>query len=442
MTIRIRALGVLSVVVAISTGAAAQTPAAPAPATPAAPPPTAEVAVPVAEPASAPAPAIAAPTNVEAPLLAVPATEPVPEAAPTKVGYEKGFFIESGDGNNRMVLGGRLQFRYTYLADDDAPDSSAFSIERARIKIEGHAITKDLTYLIQPELGKGSLALRDFFFDYRIAPDLLHFRVGQFYRPFSRQQITSDGNQALVDRAITDPSDIGFGGGRDIGLMLHNNYEKSPEIEYALGLFNGTGERARSTSETEIEVDPDTGVITATTTASDATNVPKMLRPALVGRVGYNYGGLKGYSEVDLEGGPLRFGVGASGQVDFDADRNDDSQAKAELDAIVKVHGFDATAAGYVSSAQAGEDFGDRALAKLGFHVQAGYVFDGKYQLAARYAVVGPDGDDDDLREIAGVLGYFASGHNLKWQTDLAALSFQASNTTDLRLRSQLQFAF
>jgi hypothetical protein len=369
---------------------------------------------------------------VVVPVEAAPVEE---EEAPAKVGYEKGFFIESGDGNNRLVIGGRIQFRYTYFSDEDAPDSSAFSVERARIKLEGHAITKDLTYLIQPELGKGSLALRDFYGDYRIVPDWLHFRAGQFYRPFSRQQITSDGNQELVDRSITDPA---FDGGRDIGMMLHNNYEKSPEIEYALGLYNGTGDRATTAITTTVDED----TMEVSSTASQPTNVPRMLRPALVGRIGYNHGGIKGYSEVDLEGGDLRLGVGASGQVDFDADRDDSSAVKAELDAILKVHGFSATAAGYVSSRQAGEGFGDRALDKLGFHVQGGYLFGGKYQIAARYAVVAPDTVDDDTREIAGVLGYFASGHNLKWQTDLAALSSQATNTTDLRLRSQLQFAF
>jgi len=429
MTIRIRALGALGLVIAISGTSVAQTPpAAPAPAAP---------------PAAAPAPP-AAPEPVVPPVIAAPApemapiAEPEPEVAPAKVGYEKGFFIESGDGNNRLVIGGRIQFRYTYLEVEDGPDSSAFSVERARIKLEGHAITKDLTYLIQPELGKGSLALRDFYGDYRIAPDLLHLRAGQFYRPFSRQQITSDGNQSLVDRAITDGS-IGFNGGRDIGMMLHNNYEKSPTVEYALGLFNGTGERA--TTPIDVETDPMTGEV-VDASAGNPSNVPRMFRPAVVGRVGYNHGGLKGYSEVDLEGGALRFGVGASGQIDFDADRSNDSAMKAELDAIVKVHGFDATGAVYISSKQTGEGFSDRGLDRRGFHLQAGYLIASKYQIAARYALVALQGGNNDEREIALVLGYLPFGHNLKWQTDLAGLSHQNSDTTDARVRSQLQFAF
>jgi hypothetical protein len=430
MTNPIRALSALGLAVVMSSTAAAQAPAAPAPAAPPAAAAPATPHAPVAAPAPEATPPVIAPAYVEPPV--VPALEE-PEP-PAKVGYDKGFFIESGDGNNRLVIGGRAQLRYTYQGIESGPDSNAFSLERARIKLEGHAITPDLTYMIQPELGKGAVALRDFYGDYRIAPNWLHFRAGQFYRPFSRQQVTSDGNQELVDRAITDAA---FNGSRDLGLMLHNNYEKSPELEYALGLFNGTGDRVVTTVSGE--ADATTGEVEGTATSS---NVPRNLRPALVARVGYNHGGLKGYSEVDVEGGDLRLGVAASGQIDFDTDRNDDSAVKAELDAILKAHGFSTTGGVYVSSVQTAENFSDRGLGALGFHLQAGYLFDATYQVAARYAVVAPEGDDNDEREIAGVLGLFGSGHNLKWQTDLAALSHQASNTTDLRLRSQLQMAF
>ena len=36
------------------------------------------------------------------------------------------------------------------------------------------------------------------------------------------------------------------------------------------------------------------------------------MEPQLVARVGYNHGKIKGYSEGDLKGGALRFGLGAS----------------------------------------------------------------------------------------------------------------------------------
>ena len=222
MTYRIRALSVVGAIAILSSSAAAQTPPTPAPA------PTA-VPAPAAEPAPAPPAAAPAPAVLEAEVPPMPAVlEAEPEEAPAKVGYEKGFFIESGDGDHRLAIAARLQARYTYHEVEAGPDTSAFSIERARLKLEGHAFTKDLTYVFQSDFGKGAVTLKDYYGDYRIAPELLHIRAGQWKRPFSRQQITSSGSQELVDRAITDSA---FGAGRDIGIALHNNYEKSPTFE-------------------------------------------------------------------------------------------------------------------------------------------------------------------------------------------------------------------
>lgn len=437
MSIRMRAASALGVVFVLHSVALAQT----APASATAPTAPQEAASPGPNaPASPPlAPALAQPAEPQlAPepvAEAVPGSvEPVP-AGVAKVGYEKGFFIESADGNFRTAIGARMQLRYTYVEVEGGPDSSAFAIERARLKLEGFAFTKDLTYVFQPELGKGSVSLKDFYGDYRVVPEWLHVRAGQWTKPFSRQQITSDGNQELVDRSITDNA---FGAGRDIGLAVHNNFEKSPELEYALGLFNGTSER--STTSVAVETDATTGDVSAS--VGSTTNVPRMFHPELVGRLGYNYGGIKGYSEVDLEGGGLRFGVGASGQVDFDADRDNDSQIRGEIDAILKVQGLSSTGGVYVSSVQAGEGFSDRALGAVGFHLQAGYLIAQKVQPAVRIAIVAPDGEDNDQRELALCLGYFPFGHNLKWQTEIAALSSQASDTTDARVRSQLQLGF
>jgi hypothetical protein len=429
MTNRIRALSALGLAVIMSSTAAAQTPA-PAPAAPAAAPPTATEAPPAAEPA----PPVVAPMYVEPP--ATPATVEPEAEAPAKVGYDKGFFIESGDEQFRIAISSRVQPRYTYVSVDGGPDSSAFSIERARLKLEGHAFTEDLTYAFQTEFGKGVVYLRDYYTDYRIVPEWLHLRTGQWKRPFSRQQINSSGSLEMVDRAITDSA---FGAGRDIGIAFHNNYEKSPELEYAFGLFNGTGDRP--ITSVSAEADAMTGEVTGT---ASSTNVPRMWHPALVARVGYNHGGLKGYSEVDLEGGDVRFGVGASGQVDFDADQGDDTVAKAELDAILKVQGFSTTGAVYVSSIQSGAGFSDRGLGAIGFHLQAGYLIAELIQPVARIAIVAPEGESNDERELALGFGIFPFGHNVKWQTDFAALTDEGEDedSTDLRLRSQMQLAF
>ena len=66
----------------------------------------------------------------------------------------------------------------------------------------------------------------------------LHLRVGQWKRPFSRQQLTSSGKQEFVDRSLTDKA---FGAGRDVGMMVHNNFTRAKGLEWAAGVFNGNG---------------------------------------------------------------------------------------------------------------------------------------------------------------------------------------------------------
>ena len=143
-------------------------------------------------------------------------------------GYNKGFFIQDQDGNFKVSIGNRVQSRFTYEGVDGinagGTDESQFSIPRARLTFKGHAFNPDLKFKFQTDYGKGFLTLKDFFVNYKLS-SAVQLRVGQWKRPFSRQQINSSGKLALVDRSITDKQ---FGAGRDIGIALHNNYEKSP----------------------------------------------------------------------------------------------------------------------------------------------------------------------------------------------------------------------
>lgn len=442
----------------VATSAFAQTappeaPPAPAPDAPTAPAPTAPAPAPApaadapAEPAPAPEATAAAPAPVElAPAPAAPATAnepptlaPVSDAGdvtpPAEVGYDKGFFIEQGV--NSLNVQGRVQVRFTHLEVKDAKNKDAFELARAQLYLRGKVFTEGLSYKVQLDFGRGNTALKDFYFDYCVADDMLCIRPGQSKRPFSRQQIVSDANFELVDRSITDRA---FGGGRDIGLVLHDNYEKSPTFEYAIGLFNGTGERSnfsgRGTADTttgDVEV-----------TSGGFSNVPNMWNPALTLRLGYNHGGIKGYSEADLEGGGLRFGVAGSVEAQFDADNDDDSLVKMEADAVVKFEGFSVSGAVYRTTQQDGEGFGDRTLGDGGAHVQAGYVIGKMFQPVLRYGIVDPRHDQSNNieEEYAAGFNVFIDKHDLKWQSDLTALNHNSSDTTDWQVRTQAQFTF
>ncbi len=354
-------------------------------------------------------------------------------AAAQTAGYDKGFFIRSEDRAFSLTTNARIELRGTYEATDDGTDDldhhGAFSVPRARLKLSGNLFGPDLTWVMQIEFGGGAYAwLRA---DYGVLPGVFHVRAGQFKRPFSRQQITSSGKLELVDRARTDRD---FGAGRDIGLALCNNYEASPTFEWALALFNGVSDRP---------------VFEGTAGANDAvtgrfTNVPTSFHPMVVARVGYNYGGIKGYSEADLEGGPFRAAVGLSGMLDFDVENEKASAVLGQLDAIIKVSGFSASAGFYVASSQDGEGFADQSFARFGLHAQLGHVFAQRVLPVVRVAMLMPDGDDNDVIEAQAGLSFYFSGHNAKLQLDggIASRETTGDRALDGLFRVQLETGF
>jgi len=349
-------------------------------------------------------------------------------------GYEKGFFIVSPDENFKLIIQGRIQSRFTHeILEGD--DKSAFSVPRARLTLKGHIYHKDLKYKLETDYGKGVVTPKDFVIDYAIMPKTLIFRIGQSKRPFSRQQINSSGRLNLVDRAITDKA---FGAGRDIGFSFHNNYEKSPTVEWSVGLYNGTGDKGRLEGKVETSTSSGAGEISS----GKFNNVPDLFNPAIVVRLGYNYGGIKGYSEADFEGGGLRFGVAASAMLNLDMDEDKDSNLRAEVDFILKHSGFSASGAYYTKTSQDGDGISDQASERWGAHFQAGYLLAEKYHPAVRYALV----DHDGHKQTEMVLGFssYYRKHSVKWQTDVAQLATNhgGSTETDYRVRTQLQVAF
>lgn len=326
----------------------------------------------------------------------------------TEVGYDKGFFLKSGDGKYTLKFTGRVQPFYSGTRTGArSTNKNDFEIRRARVTVEGNVHTKNLLYKLQSDFGKGFLSLKDFHFDVKLADDVW-LRVGQWKRPFSRQQINSSGKLELNDRAITDKA---FGAERDIGVAIRNDYEKSPDIEWIVGVFNGSGVGARFHPTFDADGDVNGGSF---------SNLPTRFKPTFIGRVGLNDGGIKGYSEADLEGGGLRWGAAASVWIEGDYDSDRKSNQKVELDYVVKNAGFSTTGGFYGMSSQTeAAPFSSQELSHVGFHLQAGYMLTPKLQAAARFALVDvrPDfesGSAADQQEITVGGTFYAFHHDAK----------------------------
>jgi hypothetical protein len=369
------------------------------------------------------------------------AQEPAPEKPKLVASYDKGVVLATEDGTFQLRLALRTQFRFesTRPTEDGSEPLSRLYIPRARIQLEGHVFGKDTRYKLELAVGdRGSFShLRDLYLDRRVAATPVWVRIGQWKRPFNRQELVADFSSELNERAITAEL---AGGGRDLGIGLHNDHEKSPDgLEWAVGVFNGFsgGADRPIISTTCIEDAPMS--IDCTTPAP--SNFPTDFGPALVARAGWNTGGIKGYSEGDLEGGPMRLAVGLAYKIDL-ADFDDDPSHGVEADALLKVAGFDLQLGAYLMKLAATD-------ARLGGFLQAGhFVLPKRAQVAGRFAIV-EAGDDRALIEARAGFTWFWQGHAWKLASDVGVLQLTGEDPTtmatddpDLQLRSMAQLTF
>lgn len=410
----------LRTVLAVAAFAPALALAQPAPTDDAPPPPDDPVA-------AEPDPAVFAP---EPPPAEVPVA---PAKGAVSVRYDKGLTFETADGDLELKLALRSQFRLevTRPRGDGSEFASRFMVPRLRLQFEGHAFGHANGYKVEFDLAnRGFALLKDFYLEHSFGA--ARVRAGQWKLPFHRQEIVSDFGSEFLERSLTNAFS---GAGRDLGVALHNNYEKSPDgLEWAVGVFNSTGERASSRITCQPGATP---TDPPTCTAGTPTNVPGDWGPSLVAHAGWNSGGIKGYSEGDLEGGPLRYAVSASYQLDpndFDEDAAGDLQLEHALavDAMIKAQGVSVT-----GSAVLVKD--GQADAELGFYGQVSYFMKPqKLLLAGRFSQV-PEGDELK-HEILGAVNVLWRGHTLKWMIDGGVIHTTGdTGGSDLQIRTQLQ---
>lgn len=449
--------------VAFAGSAAAQM--APAAAPPAAPSPAAAPTAadaPASPTAGDPIPTEAAPPATEAPAVAPAAVEPAAveppkeekkkeEKPPVQATYDKGLAFSTPDGKNEVKLSLRTQLRFetTRPLEDGSEFASRFSVNRVRFNLEGHLHGKENRFKLEAAFDDaGSFSfVKDVFLERQFGK--VWARAGQFKRPYSRQEMTSDFASEFNERSIAN--EFG-GGGRDVGFVLHNDYEKSPEgIEWVAGIFNGFAggsDRPSQSGSTTCTTDA-AGVVKCTTTVGRPTNLPADFGPTLVARVGYNFGKIKGYSETDLEGGPLRFAVAAAYKVSLAnfVQGSQDSKAEnfshaAQVDAILKNEGLDISVGGYLQKLP-GLD------TEFGALLQGGYFLTPKVtQIALRGAIAEVSNSDREQLEVRGAFNYYLSGHALKLATDFGFTKLTGENAAgvsddpDLSLRVMAQLTF
>lgn len=364
-----------------------------------------------------------------APAENAPPPAPKPKA---QVGYKKGFFIKSADGNYKLVIGGYVQFHFQYLREG-GENEYGFRVRRARLAFKGHLFSPKFTYKFQFDFAKFKTELLlDAYVDYQIVgKDLFRVRVGQQTIPYIRQHQISSSAQMFIDRSLAskefinadDVDNDGDGvpdklvkNGRDLGVQIHGK-PFNKKIEYQVGVFNGHG--------------------------TNTTNINNDF--LYMGRFVYNVLGYAGYSyEGDYKWHKKpAFFFGGSANYNV-RNVSKDKVVSTGVETGVKYKGFAATGEFFYRNTDPGDTL-LKTTNDYGYYAQAGYfVISKRMEIAARASQIFLDGLQNDKAEFQLGVNGFIYGNYLKLQTDYSVLPNNTINgiETDQRFRLRLQTKF
>jgi len=157
----------------------------------------------------------------------------------------KGFEFQTRDNRFLLQIQSRLQFRFATPVDQDpltnddfvGDRKTSFKINRARLKVGGHAFKPWLKYYWEYELAQSNLL------DFRIMIerwDWLNVKVGQWKVEFTRERFISSGEQQMIERSIINRP---FTLDRQQGATIYGHLKSGgvADFNYWLALLNGTG---------------------------------------------------------------------------------------------------------------------------------------------------------------------------------------------------------
>lgn len=144
-----------------------------------------------------------------------------------------------------VKLGGHIQMDYITWADADpaiADAANYFSFRRLRLVADGEGYEQfdfRLQMTLEPGAGSHDHAtaspdVKDAYVSMNEVPLLGRIRIGNFFVPYSLEQVTNDTNNIFNERSI--PTQNVFAADREIGIAFYD-YVPSQNVSWAGGLF-------------------------------------------------------------------------------------------------------------------------------------------------------------------------------------------------------------
>ncbi|MEO7891073.1 MAG: porin, partial [Vicinamibacterales bacterium] len=190
----------------------------------------------------------AAATTASATLQQAQASGPGPAAASTPAqpaavtaGWQNGFFVQSANGDYRLLINGVAQVDGRFSVDDPEPIINTFTVRKLRPSLQGR-IAKYIDFRLTPDFGNGTAVLVDAFFDVRFS-NALRIRAGKDKTPIGLELLQSDPALLFPERSLASTlvpnRDVGFQALGDLGT----------KVIYSAGIFNGIPDGANSVAD-------------------------------------------------------------------------------------------------------------------------------------------------------------------------------------------------
>ena len=342
----------------------------------------------------------------------------------------KGIELRTKDDKFLFQLQSRFQFRFSTPYDSDpltyddySQDAqTTFKINRARLKIGGHAFEPWLKYYWEYELSQSNLL------DFRIMIEKwewMSFKVGQWKTEFTRERFISSGEQQMVERSLINRP---FTVDRQIGVEVYGHLKGAgiADFNYWAAALTGTGRGS---------------------TINDDSNL------MYFGRAQWNFLG----RFLDFEGGDLEFHEKPTPIIAFSAITNRSPYTRFSQAGGGSLEGYENGLPGQyrvnqwnLESAFMYRGFSwqsewhtkeiidklnnDNTTTLKGYYVQAGYFFHNVFdwwpkhlEMAGRHAAYRPDNSiRQNLQdETTLAFNWFFKGHKNKLTSEVSYFSFQ-----------------
>ena len=171
-------------------------------------------------------------------------------ATPVVKASDRGFSIQSADGQNQVKLRGVLHVDGRFMLDDDTDVTDQWQATRVRPIIEG-TLGGIYDFRFTPDFGQGRTVIQDAYVTARFKPEF-QLTAGKFKSPVGLERLQSANDIRFVSRAF--PTSLAPN--RDIGLQLAGNL-LGDRLSYAAAWLNGSNDGSSSETFGDVDLNDD-----------------------------------------------------------------------------------------------------------------------------------------------------------------------------------------